>query len=114
VPDVQVPRVPSDRDHVYYQYCVYCRDRDEAMRQCIRRGVDIETLHVDVCTRLELFGFGEQPQSAPGAERAAEALQVPVYASLTDAEIDSVARRVREVLSRRASEPVTASSASRP
>jgi len=114
VPDVTVPRVPADRDHVYYQYCVYCRDRDEAMRQCIRRGVDIETLHVDVCTRLELFGFGEQPQSAPGAERAAEALQVPVYASLTDAEIDSVARRVRDVLARRRSEPVAASSASRP
>jgi hypothetical protein len=114
LPDVTVPRVPADRDHVYYQYCVYCRDRDEAMRQCIRRGVDIETLHVDVCTRLELFGFGDQPQPAPGAERAAEALQVPVYASLTDAEIESVARRVRDVLARRRAEPVAASSVSRP
>jgi perosamine synthetase len=113
MPDVSVPRVPADRDHVYYQYCVYCRDRDEAMRQCIRRGVDIETLHVDVCTKLELFGFGEQPQSAPGAERASEALQVPVYSSLTDAQVEQVARRVRDVLGRPRVEPVPASSASR-
>jgi perosamine synthetase len=113
VPDVQVPRVPSDRDHVYYQYCVYCPDRDEAMRESIRRGVDIETLHVDVCTRLELFGYGEQPGHAPGAERAAEALQVPVYSSLTDDQVETVARRVRGVLTRRRSEPVAASSVSR-
>lgn len=113
MPDVTVPRVPGDRDHVYYQYCVYCRDRDEAMRQCIRRGVDIETLHVDVCTRLELFGFGEQPQTAPGAERAAEALQVPVYSSLSDAQVQQVALRVRDVLAHGRAEPVAASSVSR-
>jgi perosamine synthetase len=113
VPGVAVPRVPADRDHVYYQYCVYCPDRDEAVRQCIRHGVDIETLHVDVCTRLELFGYGDQPGHAPGAERAAEALQVPVYSSLDDEEVEQVGRRVRDVLARRRTEPVAASSVSR-
>ncbi len=115
VPDVNVPRVPADRDHVYYQYCVYCPDRDEAVRQCIRHGVDIETLHVDVCTRLELFGFGDKPGDAPGAEKAAEALQVPVYSSLSDADVELVARRVRDVLSRRhAEQPEASSVSSRP
>ena len=39
----------------------------------MKRGIDIETLHVDVCSRLPLF---EQFQTdAPGAERAADVIQ---------------------------------------
>jgi dTDP-4-amino-4,6-dideoxygalactose transaminase len=96
LPGVQPPQVPADRNHVYYQYCVYCPDRGEVMRRCIQQGVDIETLHVDVCSRLDLFGA--QQISAPGAERAAEALQMPVYSTLTDAQVEVVGQRVRRVL----------------
>jgi perosamine synthetase len=100
LPGVQTPVVPATREHVYYQYCVYTPDRDHAVTQCVRRGIDIETLHVDVCSRLPLF---EQFQTdAPGAERAADVIQVPVYASLSDAEIARVARTVRKAMSRRA------------
>jgi dTDP-4-amino-4,6-dideoxygalactose transaminase len=104
IPGVSVPHVPADRNHVYYQYCVYAPDRAEVMRRCIRQGVDIETLHVDVCTRLELFGArpgggsGNAASATPGAERAAEALQMPVYATLTDDQVEVVGQRVRRVL----------------
>jgi hypothetical protein len=91
LPGVQVPVVWPDRTHVYYQYCAYVPDRDAVARDCIRRGVDIETLHVDVCTRLNLFGARRR---SPGAERAAEAVQLPVYESLTDEQIARVARVV--------------------
>jgi dTDP-4-amino-4,6-dideoxygalactose transaminase len=104
-PGVQVPIVPADRTHVYYQYCVYVPDRDELVRRCIRRGVDIETLHVDVCTRLPLFQDLD-PAAAPGADRAAAAVQVPVYASLTDRQVTRVAATVKRSVRRRARPPL--------
>lgn len=96
LPGVQPPIVPADRTHVYYQYCAYVPDRDGVARECIRRGVDVETLHVDVCTRLDLFG-SDNP-ACPGAERGAEAVQLPVYESLTDEQIERVAHVVVESL----------------
>jgi len=95
VPGVRVPIVPPDRTHVYYQYCARVPDRDALARDCIRRGVDVETLHVDVCTRLSLFG---PPRSCASSDRAAQAVQLPVYESLTDEQISRVARVVVEAL----------------
>src|SRR5216110_2196108 len=51
-------------------------------------------MHVDVCTKMSLFGWNGPP--APGAERAARAVQVPVYESLSDQEIERVGRLLRE------------------
>jgi len=96
---VTVPVVPADRTHVYYQYCVYAPQRDELVVRCVRRGVDIETLHVDVCSDLDLFaGARIEPAGAPGARKAAGAMQLPVYSTLTDAQAARVARVVRSVL----------------
>jgi dTDP-4-amino-4,6-dideoxygalactose transaminase len=97
---VTTPVVPSDRTHVYYQYCAYVPDRDALARACLARGVDVETLHVDVCTRLDLFG---RPRPAPGADRAAQAVQLPAYESLTDEQVMRVARVVEESLAPRGS-----------
>ena len=73
------PVVPADRTHVYYQYCVYGPQRDELVVRCVRRGIDIETLHVDVCSDLDLFaGAPVEPAGAPGAREAAGAMQLPV------------------------------------
>ena len=69
------------------------------MVRLVRRGIDIETLHVDVCSDLPLFdGARVEPTGAPGARRAAEAIQIPVYATLTDAQAARVARTVRDVI----------------
>ncbi len=97
---IQVPRVPADRTHVYYQYCVYGPDgpqRDELVVRCVRRGIDIETLHVDVPPDMELFQ-GATAEAA-GARRAAQAIQIPIYAGLTPEQIERVAGTVRRVLS---------------
>lgn len=98
VPNVQTPDVPDGYGHVYYQYCIYTLERDEVVRRCIRRGVDLESLHVDVCTRLPLFAEARAP--SPGADRAAEAIQVPVYASLTDHQVERIGQTVRRALQR--------------
>jgi dTDP-4-amino-4,6-dideoxygalactose transaminase len=98
LPGVQTPHVPPHCVHVYYQYCIYTPDRDRVVTRCIRHGVDLETLHVDVCSRLPLFD--EFQTGTPGAERTEQAIQVPVYASLSDEQMGRIATTVRRVLSR--------------
>jgi dTDP-4-amino-4,6-dideoxygalactose transaminase len=93
-PDIVLPRTPPGRTHVYYQYCAYVPESETLVKRCIRRGVDVAPMHVDVCTRMPLFEW--QGPSAPGAEKAATAVQVPVYESLSDAEIERVGRLVRD------------------
>jgi dTDP-4-amino-4,6-dideoxygalactose transaminase len=99
VPGIRVPQPPPDRTHVYYQYCAYGpegRRRDDLVVRCVRRGVDIETLHVDVPPDMDLFEGATA--ECEGARRAAQAIQIPVYSSLTDEEVNRVATVVRDVL----------------
>jgi len=98
VPGVTIPTVPLDRTHVYYQYCAYVPEGASLVKRCIRRGVDVAPMHVDVCSRMALFNW--QGPAAPGAEFAATAVQVPVYESLTDQEIERVGRLVRDQVRR--------------
>jgi perosamine synthetase len=93
VPGVTIPVTPEGNTHVYYQYVPYVPEPETIVRRCIRRGVDVAPMHVDVCTRLELFGWKGAP--APGADKAATAVQLPVYESLSDEEIERVGRLVR-------------------
>ena len=74
----------------------YTPDRDFVVTRSIRHGIDLETLHVDVCSRMPLFD--EFQTSTPGAERAQQAIQVPVYASLIDEQMGRIATTVRRVL----------------
>jgi perosamine synthetase len=93
VPGLTIPRVPPDRTHVYYQYCAYVPDGETIVKRCIRRGVDVAPMHVDVCTTMRVFDW-EGP-AMPGAERAATAVQVPVYESLSEREIERIGRLLR-------------------
>lgn len=97
VPGVRTPMVPPDRTHVFYQYPLYARDRAALVHRCLRNGIDVETLHVDVCTRIPMFNasMNGQGPAAPGAERASEAVQLPVYESLNDAQMARIADVVR-------------------
>jgi dTDP-4-amino-4,6-dideoxygalactose transaminase len=100
IPGVQVPYVPPGSTHVYYQYCVYGPeriDRDGLVVRCVRRGIDIETLHVDVPPDMELFA--KSKAEADGARKASQAIQIPVYQSLSDEQVARVANVVRTVLS---------------
>jgi dTDP-4-amino-4,6-dideoxygalactose transaminase len=94
LPGVRLPVVPPDRTHVFYQYCAYLPDRDGTVLRCLKRGVDLETLHVDVCTRVPMF----KPfaSAAPGADATAHAVQIPVYESLTPEEVERVGSIVRD------------------
>ena len=92
--NMQTPRVPVDLEHVFYQYCVYTSDAARLSQWAIRRGIDIETTHVDVCPKLKLFE--EFRAECPGAEATEKALQLPVYSRLRESDIERVLRVVRE------------------
>ena len=80
-----MPPVPPGARTSTISTACYGPQRDELVVRCVRRGIDIETLHVDVCSDLELFaGARVEPPGAPGARRAAGAMQIPVYSTLTD------------------------------
>ena len=96
VAGVRVPVVPPDRTHVFYQYCAYVPSRETVVDACLRRGVDLETLHVDLCEELPLFGAARP--AAPGARQTTGTIQVPIYESLTDAQLDRVAAVVRDAV----------------
>ena len=95
VPGVETPHVPEGCEHVYYQYCVYTPDRDALVRRALVRGMDLETMHVDVCSTLPIFGGGHE--ATPRAERAAHVVQLPVYSSLGVRRARRVARTVRRL-----------------
>jgi dTDP-4-amino-4,6-dideoxygalactose transaminase len=92
--NIQRPCVPADIEHVYYQYSVYTSDPALLSRRAIRRGVDLESTHVDVCSKLELFK--EFHARCPGAEATEKALQLPVYSRLRSSDIDRVLCVVHE------------------
>jgi len=93
---IETPAVPPSVRHVFYQYAIYARRRERVVRGCLRRGIDVESLHVDVCTQLPLFGNNHAP--TPGADRAAKAIQLPVYASLKPDHIHRIVTVVREAV----------------
>jgi dTDP-4-amino-4,6-dideoxygalactose transaminase len=106
VPGITIPQIAADRMHVYYQYCAYVPDSETIVKRCIRRGVDVAPMHVDVCTRMELFGW--TGGAMPGADKAATAVQVPVYESLSRQEIERVGRLVRDQVLRLSSQRAAA------
>jgi dTDP-4-amino-4,6-dideoxygalactose transaminase len=96
LPGVEAPYVPDGCEHVYYQYSVYTPDRDALVRRALRRGVDVETFHVDVWPTVPHF---ERPAHVPAAEGACGVVQLPVYAALGPEGARRVARRMRALLS---------------
>ncbi len=92
---IQTPRILPDVEHVYYQYCIYTSDPRRTSRWAVRRGVDLETMHVDVCSDLPLFRIFATP--CPGAEATKAALQLPVYSRLRSSDVDRVLHVMREV-----------------
>jgi len=94
-PAIATPQVISGAEHVFYQYCIYVSNPGRARRRAIRRGVDLETTHVDVCSSLSLFR--EFAADCPAAEKSAAVLQLPVYSRLRPADVERVRRTLLEV-----------------
>jgi len=90
---VRPPAIPAETESVYYQYCIRASDPDTLKLRAIRAGVDVEIMHVDICNVLDLF----EPfkTKCPVAEATEHTLQLPVYASLTDEDLDRIIKVIR-------------------
>ena len=93
VDGVRPPAELSQTESVYYQYCIRAADPDRLKHRAIRAGVDVEIMHVDICNVLELFERFKT--DCPVAEATEHTLQLPVYASLTDKDLDRIINVIR-------------------
>jgi perosamine synthetase len=91
--NIRTPPVLPETEHVFYQYCVYTTNPKRVATTAARRGVDVETTHVDVCSSLPLFR--EFAAECPGAEATERALQLPVYSRLRPSDVDRILNVVR-------------------
>jgi perosamine synthetase len=90
---IQPPGSPDGTEPVYYQYCIRAADPDLLKHRAIRSGVDLEIMHVDICNVLDIFAPFKT--SCPVAESTAHTLQLPVYASLSESDLDRIIKVIR-------------------
>ena len=95
-----LPAEAAGRRHVYHQYVVRVAGRDSVRRRLSERGVGSAVfypipLHLQDC----FADLGGREGDFPAAERAAsEALALPMFAELTDAEVERIAEALVESL----------------
>ena len=75
------------------KYCIRAADPATLKLRAIRAGVDVETMHVDICNVLN--HFDPFKTKCPVAEAAEHTLQLPVYAPLTEKDLDRIIRVIR-------------------
>ena len=94
VDGIQPPAPLRETESVYYQYCIRAVDPDTLKHRAIRSGVDVEIMHVDICNVLDVF----EPfkTNCPIAQGTEHTLQIPVYASLTENDLDRIITVIRE------------------
>jgi len=95
VPGVETPTVPDGRTHVFHQYTVRADDRDGLQDHLAARDVGSAVYYPRPVHRQPAYDHVDA--TAPVAEAAAaEVLSLPVHPSLSDADLERVARAVEE------------------
>jgi len=88
VNSVLPPAVIPGATSVYYQYCIRVSNPELMSHRAIRKGVDMEIMHVDICNKLDLFK--DFASRCPGAESSEGTLQLPVYSSLRPKDVERI------------------------
>ncbi len=90
---ITVPRVAKDCQHVYHQYTIRVSNREKVQRSLADNGVG-STVYYPVPIHLQpIYGqLNYREGDLPETESAAkEVLSLPIYAELTDAQIQRIA-----------------------
>jgi dTDP-3-amino-3,4,6-trideoxy-alpha-D-glucose transaminase len=91
-----------DSGHVYHLFVVRSHTRDELQRELARRGVETLVHYPIPIPRQRAFSAAN-PVPCPVADRVcSEVLSIPLYPSLADAEMESVAAAVAAAVQREA------------
>jgi dTDP-4-amino-4,6-dideoxygalactose transaminase len=94
---VETPAARPGSRHVYHVYAIRSRERDRVQAQLRDRGIETG-IHYPIPLHLQPAhaDLGHSRGDFPNAERAAaEVLSLPMFAELTDAQLDEVATAVR-------------------
>ncbi|MTD56337.1 DegT/DnrJ/EryC1/StrS family aminotransferase [Amycolatopsis pithecellobii] len=108
-PGLAVPAVLPGRSHVWHQYTVLIGphamlSREELISELTERGIGTGVYYPKLVFDHECFRDHPQipavrPQEFPVAHRLSqEALSLPVHPALTESDVDTVVREVREAL----------------
>jgi len=95
---LRIPPQTANRSHVFNNYVVSVRRRDDLKQFLAERGIQSEVyypvpLHLQPC----FAGLGYKAGDFPQAERAAkEVLALPLYPELTPAQQQAVVGAVKE------------------
>ena len=95
-----LPFEAPGRRHVYHQYVVRVPDRDGVRKRLGERGIGASVFYPIPLHLQECFsGLGGRHGDFPAAEKAArEVLALPIFAELTDGEVERVAQGLLEAL----------------
>jgi len=98
-PDLCIPAVDANR-HVFNQYVIRVRARDELKVALQQRGVNTEIyypvpMHLQECFRFLGYTPGALPQSEKAAE---ETLALPIYPELNDQQAQYVVQSIKACL----------------
>ncbi|MDR7386975.1 MAG: DegT/DnrJ/EryC1/StrS family aminotransferase [Armatimonadota bacterium] len=98
LPGILPPTEPEGYFHVYHQYTVRARRRDELSRHLRARGVETRVYYPEPVPHTEPYRrLGYTPGGWPQAERASgEVLSLPVHPALTEGDLRRVVDAVRE------------------
>lgn len=98
LPGILPPTEPEGYFHVYHQYTVRARRRDELSRHLRARGVETRVYYPEPVPHTEPYRrLGYTPGGWPQAERASgEVLSLPVHPALTGGDLRRVVDAVRE------------------
>ena len=97
---IGLPFEAPGRRHVYHQYVVRVRDRDAVQARLSEKGIATAVFYPVPLHLQECFaGLGYREGSFPQAEKAArEVLALPIFAQMTDGEVERVAEELRKAL----------------
>ena len=89
---IRIPTVAPDRTHVYHIYAIRQVERDAIYRELNARGIQ-SGIHYPIPVHLQpaFANLGYREGDFPCSEHAArEVLSLPMYAELSDAQIESI------------------------
>jgi len=97
---ITLPVEAHGKRHVYHQYVVRVPDRDAVRSRLSERGIATAVFYPVPLHLQECFaGLGYREGSFPQAEKASrEVLALPIFAEMTDVEVERVAEALRKTL----------------